>query len=54
MVGITSYTSLSSSRLAGQKAVFHASEDVRLAPFEPHVTNVNGVWTVTEKVRRPV
>jgi hypothetical protein len=32
-----------------KKAVFHASEDVRLAPFEPHITNVNGVWTVTEK-----
>lgn len=39
------YTPISPS----QKAVFHASEDVRLAPFEPHVTNVNGVWTVTEK-----
>ncbi|HTN32085.1 MAG TPA: hypothetical protein VL178_14845 [Pseudomonas sp.] len=39
------YTPVSPS----QKAVFHASEDVRLAPFEPHVTNVNGVWTVTEK-----
>ena len=39
------FTSISPST----KAVFHASEEVRLAPFEPHITNVNGVWTVTEK-----
>ncbi|MGQ5490734.1 hypothetical protein ACUH78_17970 [Thauera sp. ZXT1-4] len=31
--------------------VLHASEDVRLKPFEPDITNVNGVWTVTEKGR---
>ena len=29
--------------------VLSASEDVKLKPFEPDITNVNGVWTVTEK-----
>lgn len=29
--------------------VLNASEDVKLKPFEPDITNVNGVWTVTEK-----
>lgn len=29
--------------------VLSASEDVKLKPFEPDITNVNGVWIVTEK-----
>lgn len=29
--------------------VLSASEDVKLKPFEPDITNVNGVWAVTEK-----
>jgi hypothetical protein len=29
--------------------VLNASKDVKLKPFEPDITNVNGVWTVTEK-----
>lgn len=29
--------------------VLNASKDVKLKPFQPDITNINGVWTVTEK-----
>jgi len=40
------YTPIASIK---DNVVLNASEDVKLKPFEPDITNVNGVWTVTEK-----
>lgn len=29
--------------------ILHTADEITLQPFEPDITNVNGVWTVTEK-----
>ncbi|MHB0764896.1 hypothetical protein ACYCFC_11065 [Stutzerimonas sp. NM35] len=42
----TTYTPVTNIK---DNIVLNASEDVKLKPFEPDITNVNGVWAVTEK-----
>lgn len=42
----TTYTPVTSIK---DNIVLSASESVKLKPFEPDITNVNGVWTVTDK-----